>query len=100
MDASVAAVVILLGLVALRWILVGVGVALLLRPVRDCPACFQETYGLYHRLLRNVKWLEWRWCPRCGWHGPARRVQHPPRVPDPSELPPHRTPGERKHLSP
>lgn len=99
MDASVVAVAILLGLVALRWIVIGIGVALLLRPVRECPACFQETFGLHHRLLRHVKWLEWRWCPHCGWHGPARRKPTTRTTGTPAQSP-NRTTGERKHFSP
>jgi hypothetical protein len=74
-DVSSAAVIILFGLVALRWVVVGIGAALLLRPVQACPACFAPTFLLYRRWLRRLMpWMEWRWCPRCGWHGPARRV--------------------------
>lgn len=100
MDASVVAVMILLGLVALRWIVIGVGVALLLRPVRECPACFEETFGLHHRVLRYIRWLEWRWCPHCGWHGPARRETTVPARRDLPAPDPKRNPGERKHFSP
>lgn len=95
MDVTSAAVFILLGLVALRWVVIGVGAALLLRPVRACPACFEATFLLHRRWLsRLLPWVEWRWCPRCGWHGPARRV--PPagspvqRAPGAEEDPPDR----------
>jgi len=76
MDPTAAAVYVLLGLVALRVIIVGIGAALLLRPVRDCPACFADaTFRAHHRWLRLLApWLEWRFCPRCGWHGPSRRL--------------------------
>lgn len=101
MDVSVAAVIILLGLVALRGILIGVGIALILRPVRECPACFRETFGLHHRLLRFVAWLEWRWCPGCGWQGPARRLSPANERTTPVSQPRgSRAPGQRNRLSP
>ena len=75
MDSSAVIVAVLLGLVLLRLLLVAVGAALIVRPVIDCPACFGPSFGLYrHWLERLVPWIEWRWCPRCGWQGPARRV--------------------------
>ncbi|HSJ15156.1 MAG TPA: hypothetical protein VK939_12120 [Longimicrobiales bacterium] len=75
MDISSAAVIILVGLVTLRWVIIGVGAALLLRPVRSCPACFGPTLMLHRRWLRRLApWLEWRWCAGCGWQGPARRI--------------------------
>ena len=75
MDSSVVIVAVLLGLVLLRLLLVAVGAALIVRPVIDCPACFGPSFGLHrHWLEWFVQWIEWRWCPRCGWQGPARRV--------------------------
>jgi hypothetical protein len=74
-DTSSAAVIILVGFVALRWAAIGIGAALLLRPVRSCPACFAPTFVLYRRWLRRLApWLEWRWCAACGWQGPARHL--------------------------
>lgn len=74
------AVVVLLGLVVLRWVLIGVGAALILRPVVDCPACLRETRALHRPWLRRIApWLEWRWCLACGWSGPARRSPRHPR---------------------
>jgi hypothetical protein len=74
-DSSTLIVGVLLGLVALRFLLIALGAALIVRPVIDCPACFAPTFALYRRLLqRLVPWLEWRWCPHCGWQGPARRI--------------------------
>ena len=68
--------VVFLGLVLLRGVLIAVGAALLVRPVRQCPACFQATVELQRVWLRRLApWLEWRWCPHCGWAGPARRVR-------------------------
>jgi hypothetical protein len=68
-------VIVLLGLVALRGVLLGIGAALIVRPVIECPACFAATSGLYHPWLRRiVPWLEWRFCVHCGWSGPGRRV--------------------------
>lgn len=76
---SGAAVVILLGLVVLRWVLLGIGAALILRPVLECPACMRETRLLHRPWLRRVApWLEWRWCAACGWSGPARRLARRP----------------------
>jgi len=67
------AVVVLLGLVALRWILLGIGAALILRPVERCPACFGDTVPLHRPTLRRLApWLEWRWCTHCQWSGPSR----------------------------
>jgi hypothetical protein len=75
-DPSVAAVIVLLALVVLRGVLIGVGAALILRPVRACPACFEATFTLHRPWLRVVaSWLEWRFCPTCGWSGPARRTE-------------------------
>lgn len=67
------AVIVLLGLVVLRWILLGIGAALILRPVDRCPACFADTIQLHRPFLRRIApWLEWRWCAHCNWSGPAR----------------------------
>ncbi len=75
MDESVLTVVVLLGLVALRGVLVGIGAALLLRPVSGCPACAAPTLGLHRPWLRRLlPFVEWRWCPECGWSGPARHL--------------------------
>lgn len=76
MQDSTLTVVVLLLLVGMRWVLLAVGVALLVRPVSSCPACAaSSTLGLHRPWLRwIVSWLEWRWCPECGWQGPARRV--------------------------
>ena len=76
METSFVIVVVLLALVALRAVLLGIGAALIIRPVAECPACFGMTFELQRRWLRRfAPWLEWRWCPRCGWFGPARRVR-------------------------
>ena len=73
MDVSVAAVGVLGGLVLLRFVIVGVGAALLLRPVRECPACFEPTVRVKRPVLEAVTRIaEWRWCISCGWQGPAR----------------------------
>lgn len=75
MDSSAVIVTVLLALVALRLLLIGLGAALILRPVFECPACFGPSFALHRRWLRRIApWMEWRWCPRCGWNGPARRV--------------------------
>jgi hypothetical protein len=72
-DVSVASVVVLGGLVLLRFVIVGVGAALLLRPVRECPACFAHTVRVKRPVLEAVTRIaEWRWCTSCGWQGLGR----------------------------
>lgn len=66
---------ILLALVLLRWGVLLVGAALVVRPVSDCPACREPTLLLHTPWLRRLAPLfEWRWCPACGWQGPGRRT--------------------------
>ena len=78
MEVSVAAVLVLGGLVVLRWAFLMFGAALLLQAVRDCPACFRPTVSVRKRFLMPVRSLaEWRWCPACGWQGPTRRTPRP-----------------------
>jgi hypothetical protein len=61
-------------LVLLRIVLVGVGAALIIQTVVDCPACFSESVRIRHPWLALLApWCEWRWCPSCGWEGPSRR---------------------------
>ena len=73
-------VLVLLALALLRVALVAVGAALLIRPVRACPACFLDTLPIRRRWLRRLApRYEWRWCPHCNWQGPSRRT--PPRGP-------------------
>lgn len=65
---------VLVGLVVMRWGLLAFGAALVIRPVDDCPACFRPAFLLRRPWLRRLApWFEWRWCPRCGWQGLARR---------------------------
>jgi len=42
---------------------------------RLCPHCGAATYPVVlRRLLRFLsRWVEWRWCSRCGWEGAGRR---------------------------
>jgi hypothetical protein len=73
MDISIGAVIVLGGLVLLRFVFIAVGAALLLRPVRECPACFGGTVRVKRPILEALTRIaEWRWCPCCGWQGPAR----------------------------
>jgi hypothetical protein len=67
---------VLLGLVLLRAVLVGALALLVIHPVRACPACFREpTFRVRKWWLRLLaRRMEWRWCPGCGWEGPARRM--------------------------
>lgn len=67
---------VLFGLVILRVALVALGASLILRPTHSCPACLDRTVLLHRPVLRAVlPWVEWRWCPLCGWQGPGRRVR-------------------------
>jgi len=88
LENSTLTVIVLLLLVGLRWVLLAVGVALLVRPVSSCPACAaSSTLGLHRPWLRWLtSWLEWRWCPQCGWQGPARRVPTPLRARTPRRV--------------
>jgi hypothetical protein len=73
---DIVILLVFLGLVVLRGVLLAVGAALIVRPVVECPACFRDTLGLQRKwLVKAAPWLEWRWCPHCGWSGPARRVR-------------------------
>ena len=42
---------------------------------RLCPHCGGATYPVVLRRLLRVlsRWVEWRWCSRCGWEGAGRR---------------------------
>ncbi|HEX9885046.1 MAG TPA: hypothetical protein VGA70_01085 [Longimicrobiales bacterium] len=78
MDVSVAAVVVLLGLVLLRWGLILFGALLILQPARSCPACFRATLPIRRPVLNAVLPVaEWRWCPACRWSGPSLKSPSP-----------------------
>lgn len=84
MENSTLTVIVLLGLVGLRWVILGIGAALIVRPVTACPACAECTLALHKPWLRRLaRWLEWRFCPGCGWQGPARRVPDAAHAPGP-----------------
>jgi len=89
LDFSNAAVLVLIGLVVLRGILIGVGAALILRAVPECPACFAPaTFLLQRRWLRRLlPMVEWRFCPQCGWQGPSKRQPGDASVPRPVSKP-------------
>lgn len=78
-------VLVFLGLVLLRVLAVGIGAALIIRPVRSCPACFQATLPIRKKWLRPARAYEWRWCPACGWQGVGRRVPAGPLAAQPPE---------------
>lgn len=79
-------IAVLGALVGLRVAAVAFLVAFIVRPVRSCPACFRGTIPIRKRWLRLLRaHLEWRWCPGCGWEGPARRW---PRAKSPHAAPP------------
>lgn len=69
------AVLVLAALVVVRWGILLVAAAVLVPEVRGCPACFARTAPIHRPCLsRLVPWVEWRWCARCGWQGPARKA--------------------------
>ena len=68
-------ILVLLALTLLRVGLLAAGAALLIRPVRACPACRRETVRIRVRWLDRVgRRYEWRWCPHCRWEGLALRT--------------------------
>ena len=82
MDVSVAAVLVLGGLVVLRWVIIVLGFLLIVRPARSCPACFEPTVPVRRRILTALLHVaEWRWCPQCGWEGPSRKPEKNPWTP-------------------
>ncbi|MBI4541160.1 MAG: hypothetical protein HY704_16790 [Gemmatimonadetes bacterium] len=75
---------VFLALVLVRAVVILVALAFLVQPVSSCPACFAPTLPIVKRWLRILApRFEWRWCPRCGWQGPARRVHDAPMQPWP-----------------
>ncbi|GIT50119.1 MAG: hypothetical protein Ct9H300mP15_03320 [Gemmatimonadota bacterium] len=76
MEISLAAVLVLGGLVILRWVIIGLGSLLVLHSARVCPACFEQTVAVRRKILTVlVRIAEWRWCPQCGWEGPSRKPE-------------------------
>ena len=73
MSVSLA---IFAALVLVRYAAVLFLAALIIRPVRQCPACGGGlTVPLQQRWLRALaRHYEWRWCPACGWEALARRI--------------------------
>jgi hypothetical protein len=72
-DLSVSAVVVLGALVIVRWVVLLVAAALLVRPATSCPGCFRSTLAIRRPFLSAVmRFAEWRWCPACGWQGLSR----------------------------
>jgi hypothetical protein len=69
-------IAIFFGLVAIRYAAVLFLAALIIRPVRSCPACLvAHTIPIRQPWLRPIaRQYEWRWCPACGWQALARRV--------------------------
>ncbi len=74
-EFEIALFAILFGLVFLRVVVVTAVGFLIIRPVRDCPACFQPTVPIKMTWLARISsHFEWRWCPECHWEGPARKA--------------------------
>ncbi len=89
-------VLVFAGLVLLRVLLVAVGAMAIIRPVRACPACFEDTIPIQKPLLERLSHrFEWRWCPVCGWEGIARRLRRTSWPAPPQPGPPNRV-GEAR----
>ena len=82
--ARVIAVLVLLGLVALRLLILG-GVAFLLIPAgRRCPACGGETIALERAgWVRMLPGVARRWCMHCGWSWLRKQKAGEPLAPVP-----------------
>lgn len=66
---------VLVALVVLRAFVLVAAAVLLIHPVSACPACFAPSVPVRKQWFRVLApRFEWRWCPHCGWQGPARRV--------------------------
>jgi rubredoxin len=68
------ALIILVGLLS-AMLVVTIGVAYLALPSgRMCPRCGGPTVPVTLRVIQRIvkKWLQWRWCSRCGWEGAGR----------------------------
>ncbi|MQA90453.1 MAG: hypothetical protein GEU90_09485 [Gemmatimonas sp.] len=71
--------IVLAAFTVLRVVLIGLGATLLIRPVRECPACGRETIVVQQLWLdRILPAFELRWCPSCRWKGLARRRRRRP----------------------
>ena len=69
------ALIAILGILAML-LLVTTSVAYLILPRgRMCPRCGRSTSSVVlRRLLHPLsRWIQWRWCSRCGWEGPGRK---------------------------
>jgi len=85
MELSIAAVLVLGALVALRWGVLLVLASLILKPARRCPACFADTVLLHSpKLLRLLPRAQWRWCPACRWEGPSLKCNEEPVIGEPT----------------
>ncbi len=74
-QLEIAVVAILFFLVGFRVAVIAVLGLLIVRPVRDCPACFRTTVPVLVKWLpRRSSSFEWRWCPECHWEGPGRKI--------------------------
>lgn len=74
-DDPVLALIALVGILSML-LVVATSVLYLVLPLgRMCPRCGGYTNQvLLRKLLRLAsRWLQWRWCSRCGWEGPGRR---------------------------
>jgi hypothetical protein len=75
---ELAVIAIFFGIVVLRIAFISIVALMIIRPVRDCPACFRATIPVRRRWLNSLaSAFEWRWCPACRWEGPALRLSPP-----------------------
>jgi hypothetical protein len=66
---------------------------LLLPSDRRCSRCDEDTLLMLTNRIGRVGFalslgrVQWRWCPRCGWEGLARRTGAPPKSRKKASLP-------------
>lgn len=66
---------VLLGLIVVRTAALAIAILVLARPVKACPACFEDTVPIRMGWWKPFeRFVELRWCAHCGWQGIARRA--------------------------
>jgi hypothetical protein len=70
---------------------------LLLPTDRRCAQCDDDTLLIRTNRVGRIGFalsfgrVQWRWCPRCGWEGLARRVGPPPKTHSGKPVPANRS---------
>ena len=71
----VIVLVALVGILSMLLVVIASVAYLALPRALLCPHCGGATYPVVLRRLLRVlsRWVQWRWCSRCGWEGAGRR---------------------------